>query len=143
METQKRKQGRPRIDNNGEQRQVIQFACSDGTKEVWKLYADSVDMSTTDLFYKMIGIVSGQMKFINWLEDMARQYEGNPNFQTLTDSYKNNREFVESWKLVCRLSENTLMANKGRKIQANKSIPEKLAKEVHDVLYRHFEKKTG
>jgi len=141
METQKRKQGRPRIDNNGEQRQVIQFACSDGTKEVWKMYADAVDMSTTDLFYKMIGIVSGQMAFVNWFENMAIQFEGKEGFETIVDSYKKNIEFIEEWKLICRLSENTLMGNKGRLIQAERKIPRKLAKDVSEVLHKHFEKK--
>ena len=111
MET-KIKRGRPKLDERAEQRQIIQFSCSDGTKEVWKAYADNLGMSTTDLFYKLTEHVATQMKFITWFETMAKQFEGKDGWEEFVNSYKQNHEWIESWKCVSRLCDNTLMLNK-------------------------------
>lgn len=141
MET-KIKRGRPKLDERAEQRQIIQFSCSDGTKEVWKAYADNLGMSTTDLFYKLTEHVATQMKFITWFETMAKQFEGKDGWEEFVNSYKQNHEWIESWKCVSRLCDNTLMLNKSRLIRAKKTIPEKLARDVSEALHNHFEKRA-
>lgn len=141
MET-KTKRGRPKLDERAEQRQIIQFSCSDGTKEVWKAYADNLGMSSTDLFYKLTEHVASQMGFITWFETMAKHYEGDSEWAELVDTYKKNQEWMESWRCVSRLCSNTLMLNKSRLIKAAKIIPEKLAKDVSEALHNHFEKRA-
>jgi hypothetical protein len=109
METpSKRPKGRPRIDNNGDQRQIIQFSCSDGTKEVWRSYADNMDWTTTELFYKMVDHMRNQMRFILWLEEMAKH----DNF--IKETLDKNENHMAEWKFLSRLSDSVLMLNKGR-----------------------------
>ena len=141
MET-KLKRGRPAIEEYKEKRQFIQFACSDGTKQIWQSYAQNLKMSETDLFYKMTEIVSGQMNFIIWLEDVVKQKRDDPDFKQIVDSFDNNKEFLESLKMVIRLSQNVLLLNPGRRVVAEKPIPQKTAKEVGESLDEHFTKRA-
>lgn len=141
MET-KVKRGRPAIEEYKEKRQFIQFACSDGTKEIWQAYAKSLKMSETDLFYKMTEIVSGEMKLIRWFEDLVLKYRGQEDFKTLVDTYDNNKEWLESLKMVIRLSENVLLLNEGRRVVAEKPILQRTAKEVSETLDEHFTKRA-
>ena len=141
MET-KAKRGRPAIEEYKEKRQFIQFACSDGTKQIWQSYAQNLKMSETDLFYKMTEIVSGQMDFIIWLEGVVKLKRHDPDFQTIVDSFDNNKEFLESLKMVIRLSQNVLLLNPGRRVVAEKPIPQKTAKEVSESLDEHFTKRA-
>lgn len=132
----KRAKGRPRIDNNGDQRQIIQFSCSDGTKEVWRSYADNLDWTTTELFYKMVDHMRNQMRFIMWLEDMANHDAG------IRESLEKNKSHMEEWKFLSRLSDSVLMLNKGRMVKAQEPTDIKLMKEVGEVLHAHFSKKS-
>lgn len=136
METpSKRPKGRPRIDKNGEQRQIIQFSCSDGTKEVWRSYADNMDWTTTELFYKMVDHMRNQMRFILWLEEMAKH----DNF--IKENLDKNENHIAEWKFLSRLSDSVLMLNKGRLDKAQEPTDTKLIKEVGEVLHAHFSKK--
>ena len=141
MET-KAKRGRPAIEEYKEKRQFIQFACSDGTKQIWQSYAQNLKMSETDLFYKMTEIVSGQMGFIDWLEKLVILKRHDKDFQEIVDSFDNNKEFLESLKMVIRLSQNVLLLNPGRRVVAEKPIPQKTAKEVSENLDEHFTKRA-
>jgi len=134
--TTKRPKGRPLIDKHGEQRQIIQFPCSDGTKEVWKSYADNINLSNTDLFYKMMEHMQHQMAFIQWVEVMAK------NDEHIRATLEKNKGHMEEWKFLSRLSDSVLMLNKGRLEKAKKPIDEKLVKEVGEVLHAHFCKKA-
>lgn len=136
METpSKRPKGRPRIDNNSDKRQIIQFSCSDGTKEVWRSYADNMDWTTTELFYKMVDHMRNQMRFILWLENMATI---NPDIKATLDK---NLEHMAEWKFLSRLSDSVLMLNKVRLEKAQEPIDTKLIEEVGEVLHAHFSKK--
>jgi len=136
METpSKRPKGRPRIDNNGEQRQIIQFSCSDGTKEVWRSYADNMDWTTTELFYKMVDHMRNQMRFILWLEEMAKHDE------FIKENLDKNENHIAEWKFLSRLSDSVLMLNQGRLDKAQEPTDTKLIKEVGEVLHAHFSKK--
>lgn len=137
METPlKRTKGRPRIDNNGDQRQIIQFACSDGTKQVWKSYADNMDWTTTELFYKMVDHMRNQMRFILWLESMAKDDA------FIRENLEKNKAHMEEWKFLSRLSDSVLMLNKGRSEKAKEPTDVKLIKEVGEMLHAHFSKKS-
>ena len=137
METPiKRSKGRPRIDNNGDQRQIIQFSCSDGTKHVWKSYADNLDWTTTELFYKMVDHMRNQMHFIVWLEGMAEHDA------MIKESLEKNKAHMEEWKFLSRLSDSVLMLNKGRMAKAQEPTDIKLIKEVGEMLHAHFIKKV-
>ena len=134
--TPKKPKGRPQIDIHGEQRQIIQFPCSDGTKEVWESYARNIHLSNTDLFYRMMEHMQNQMNFIQWVETMAK------NDATIKESLEKNKAHMEEWKFLSRLSDSVLMLNKGRIEKAKKPIDEKLIKEVGEVLHEHFSKKS-
>ena len=137
METPlKRTKGRPMIDNNGDQRQIIQFACSDGTKQVWKSYADNMDWTTTELFYKMVDHMRNQMRFIVWLENMAKDDA------FIRENLEKNKAHMEEWKFLSRLSDSVLMLNKGRSEKAKEPTDVKLIKEVGEMLHAHFSKKS-
>ena len=137
METPlKRTKGRPRIDNNGDQRQIIQFACSDGTKQVWKSYADNMDWTTTELFYKMVDHMRNQMRFILWLESMAKDDA------FIRENLEKNKAHMEEWKFLSRLSDSVLTLNKGRSEKAKEPTDVKLIKEVGEMLHAHFSKKS-
>ena len=137
METPlKRTKGRPRIDNNGDQRQIIQFACSDGTKQVWKSYADNMDWTNTELFYKMVDHMRNQMRFIVWIENMAKE---DP---LIRETLEKNKAHMEEWKFLSRLSDSVLMLNRGRSEKAEEPTDVKLIKEVGEMLHAHFSKKS-
>ena len=114
--------------NQGE---IIQFRCTGGSREVWKAYADSLKLSDTELFYRIVHHLASQGNFIAWFEE------------TQTNDVEKNREWFESWKMVQKCCENIMMLNKGRIKQVeNKKIETKLVKEVAEVLHKHFEKKS-
>lgn len=136
METPiKRAKGRPRIDNNSDKRQIIQFSCSDGTKEIWKSYADNMDWTTTELFYKILDHMNNQMRFLVWLEDMANHNE------FIRDSLEKNKNHMEEWKFLSRLSDSVLMLNQVRQKKAQEPTDTKLVKEVGEMLHAHFSKR--
>ena len=113
------------------QGETFQFRCTPGSREAWKSYADSLKLDQTELFYRMIHHLASQGKFINWFE------------QNLPNEVEANREWFESWKLVSKCCENALRLNKGRAKQiADKKIETKLVKQVSEMLYAHFEKKS-
>ncbi|NBX87375.1 MAG: hypothetical protein EBQ97_02505 [Bacteroidetes bacterium] len=122
--------GRPKLGDVA-QLETMQFRCTNGSREVWKLYADGLKLDQTELFYRMIQHLGSQGKFISWFE------------QTQPHEVENNREWFESWKMVSRCCENIMMLNKGRAKQVEeKKLETKLVKEVSEVLHKHFEKKS-
>jgi len=113
------------------QGETFQFRCTPGSRDVFKSYADNLQLDQTELFYRMIHHLGSQLKFIAWFES------------TQPEQVEKNPEWFESWKMVSKCCENLVMMNKGRIKQVeDKPIEIKVIKEVHDVLYRHFEKKS-
>jgi hypothetical protein len=113
------------------QNEMFGFKCTPGSKEVWKSYADNLKLDQTELFYRMIHHLASHDSFINWFES------------TQPHEVEKNREWFESWKMVQKCCENITMMNKGRIKQVeDKPIERKIIKEVSEVLYKHFEKKS-
>jgi hypothetical protein len=122
--------GRPKLGDVA-QGETLQFRCTPGSREVWKSYADSLKLDQTELFYRMVHHLASHDSFIKWFE------------QTQTEQVEKNRDWFESWKMVQKCCENIIMMNQGRVKQvASKTIETKLVKEVSEVLYKHFEKKS-
>lgn len=124
--------GKKRIDENC-QNEILSFRCAQGTKVIWKTYAESLKLTETELFFRLIHHLGSQNQFIEWALN-------NPNFLTSTEK-ETNKQWIESWKLVARLSENIVLANPGRVKQVDdKQTETKTIKEVSEVLNKHFKR---
>jgi hypothetical protein len=132
--TTKRKRGNPdgkKPMGDIAQGETFQFRCTPGSREVWKMYADGLNLDQTELFYRMIHHLASHETFITWFE------------ATQPHEVEKNREWFASWKMVAKCCENIAMMNKGRVKQVeDKPIETKLVKEVTDVLHKHFTKAT-
>lgn len=114
------------------QDETFQFRCTPGSREVLKMYGQGLKLDQTEFFYRMIWHMGSLGKFFAWFKKVnPQEVEANPNW-------------FASMEMVSKCCETLLVMNRGRIKQCEENpIPEKVVKELTDVLDKHFNKKSS